>query len=153
MNPWKLPPRAKVYEALSAMADGRVKFTGEMTAEVTSSTGEKHYRVRWNEDLTQITSTDNASHWQGYMGYPILAVLMAKGKLDFDRDVASHLAGIPWKEINRRYRNDYERAMESVLADLQEKGIDTDAIRSEVGRIMGQIEGLRIGMLNGSKTS
>ena len=38
---WALPPPAKVYEALSAVADGRVRVTGAREAEVTSSLGEK----------------------------------------------------------------------------------------------------------------
>ena len=72
---WKLPPIAKVYEALSAVADGRVRITGDTAAQVTSSTRDKTYTVHWSPDLAHITANDNASHWQGYTGYPIIAVL------------------------------------------------------------------------------
>lgn len=40
----KLPPLQKVYEAWSALADGRVEM-GEDEATVTSSNGAKHYTV------------------------------------------------------------------------------------------------------------
>lgn len=41
MADWKMPPKAKVYEALSALADKRVHITGPGQAEVLSSTGDK----------------------------------------------------------------------------------------------------------------
>lgn len=74
----KLPPLQKIYEAWSALADGRVEM-GEDTADVASSNGAKHYTVSWTEDT--YSSNDNASYWQGYAGYPVLAVLMKQGKL------------------------------------------------------------------------
>ena len=144
MDSWKLPPKAKIYEALSAVADNRVKITSETSAIVTSSSLDKNYTVTWSEDLTHITSNDNASHWQGYVGYPIVAVLLVKGKMNFDRKIAGHLAGIAWKKVNKQFKNDYDKAVESVLATLEEKGIDTRSIRDEVERIMTQIEQLAL---------
>jgi hypothetical protein len=149
MDSWKLPPKAKIYEALSAVADNRVKITSETSAIVTSSSLDKNYTVTWSEDLTQITSNDNASHWQGYVGYPIVAVLLVKGKMNFDREIAGHLAGIVWKKVNKQFKNDYDKAVESVLASLEEKGIDTRSIRDEVERIMTQIEQLALKKLSG----
>ena len=64
MGGWKLPPKAKIYEALTAVADARVKLTDGETAEVLSSDGTKTYIVEWSADLRQITSNDNASYWQ-----------------------------------------------------------------------------------------
>jgi hypothetical protein len=144
MASWKLPPKAKIYEALSAVADNRVKITSETSAIVTSSSLDKNYTVTWSKDLTHITSNDNASHWQGYVGYPIVAVLLVKGKMTFDRKNAGHLAGVAWKKINKQFKNDYDKAVESVLASLEEKGIDTRCIRDEVERIMTQIEQLAL---------
>jgi len=136
MEKWKLPPQAKIYEALSAVADGRVKFIDGNAAEVVSSSRDRTYKVKWNAGFGRITSNDNASHWQGYLGYPIIAVLLEAGRLELSRDIARHLAGIPWKTINKRFKNDYARAVDSVLAGLEEKGEDVQAIRAEVGRIM-----------------
>ena len=85
MTKWNMPPIAKVYEALSAVADGRVKLTGETTAEVLSSERDKTYTVKWSGGERSITSNDNATRWQGYIGYPIIAVLLETGRIPYDR--------------------------------------------------------------------
>ena len=144
MAVWKIPPKAKIYEALSAIADGRAELTGDRKADVVSSSGTKTYVVEWSEDVSGITSNDNASFWHGYMGYPIIAALMLLGKLDFKQEVAHLLAGIPWKKINKQFRNDYNKTIESVLEDLEAKGIQREAIVSEADRIMAQVEKLRL---------
>ena len=41
---------------------------------------------------------DSASYWQGYAGYPVLAVMMKEGRLPYDRELAEKLSastGIP----------------------------------------------------------
>ncbi len=144
MGDWKVPPKAKIYEALTAVADGRVKLTGGEAAEVLSSDGTKTYNVEWSSDLWHITSNDNASYWQRYIGCPIIAVLMALGRLDFDRRVAQALSGIAWKEMNRKFRNDYEKAVESVLLNLDEEpGFRRTGV-SEVEKIFDQLETLEL---------
>jgi hypothetical protein len=147
MTIWKLPPRAKIYEALSAIADARVTTLGGNVAEVVSSGGDKTYRVEWSDDLTGITSNDNASYWQGYMGYPILAVLMMLGKLKFNKETARRLAGIHWKEINKKFKRDYNKAVDFVLSELESKGISRKGIESEVDQIWTQLEAIRLDRL------
>jgi hypothetical protein len=142
MTQWKMPPVAKVYEALSALADGRVRITAPGQAEVVSSSGEKTYSVTWSEDGRQISSNDNASVWQGYTGYPIIAVLLATSRISHDSAVASLLAGVPWHDINERFKRDYDAAVESVLEGIQDRGGDREAIERQVERIYRQIEGL-----------
>lgn len=119
MTIWKNPPKAKIFEALSAIADGRVKLLEGQSAEVASSDRSKSYSVAWSEDLKAFTSNDNTSYWQGYMGYPLIAVLMLLGKIDFSREAADLLGEIPWKQLNKRFRNDYAKAVECVLDDLE----------------------------------
>jgi hypothetical protein len=118
LEPWKQPPIAKVYEAMSAVADGRVLVTGAKSAEVLSSDKSKAYVVRWSKNRKVFTSTDNASKFGHYIGYPIIAVLMELGDLPVDRSVAGSLAGVPWKELNTRFKRDYEAAVEHVLASV-----------------------------------
>jgi len=65
---WKLPPIVKAYEALGAIGDGRVKLLDERRALVTSSAGDKTYEVETSADGREISSNDNASYWQGYLG-------------------------------------------------------------------------------------
>jgi hypothetical protein len=115
---WKNPPIAKVYEALSAALDGRVEQTGAGESIVTSSGRDKTYKVRWTEDLAAFTSNDNASKFQGYIGYPIIAVLLHLGKLPYDPGTAAPLKGIPWKELNDRFKRDYEKAIDHALVQL-----------------------------------
>ncbi len=142
MGHWKSPPKAKIYEALTAVADGRVKLTDNQTASVLSSDGTKTYTVEWSGDLRRITSNDNASYWQRYIGYPIIAVLMKLGNLDFDETVAQALSGIAWKQVNRKFRNDYDKAVESVLLNLDWGSGLRQTVVSEVDRIFAQLEKL-----------
>jgi hypothetical protein len=142
MTQWKMPPVAKIYEALSAVADGRVRITAPGRAEVVSSSGDKVYSVEWSEEGCRINSNDNASTWQGYTGYPIIAVLLATGRIPYDPAAASPLAGVPWHEINERFKRDYDAAVESVLQEIEMRGGDRGAIAREVEEIHRQLEGL-----------
>ncbi len=142
MTRWDMPPVAKVYEALSAVADGRVTLTGETTAEVLSSERDKTYTVKWAAG--SITSNDNATRWQGYIGYPIIAVLLQSGRLPFDPAAAEALGGVPWHALNQQYKRDYDAAVEHVLAGVRQRGGDDAAIRAEVGRIYGALAGLQL---------
>ncbi|MBR7517949.1 hypothetical protein KC217_19935, partial [Mycobacterium tuberculosis] len=76
MSKWPLPKIEKVYEALSAVLDGRVELKAERSAAVTSSSRDKAYTVEWSDDDKKIISNDNATYYQGYMGYPIIAVVI-----------------------------------------------------------------------------
>lgn len=141
MTPWKLPPNAKIYEALSAVADGRVILKGDNWAEVASSDRTKTYKVEWTNDLSQITANDNASFYQGYMGYPMIAVLMKIGKLTCDENIAGQLAGIPWKELNTKFKNKYDRAIDFVFNEtLAAKGVDRTVVDAQIDLIMQQLE-------------
>jgi hypothetical protein len=147
MSSWKLPPRAKVFEALTAVADGRVRVVAEGRALVTSSSGRKTYTVEWTEtpgEPLAITANDNASYWQGYLGYPIVAVLLATGRLTFDPAVAAALGGVAWKELNRRVRNDYEAAIAEVLGGVEARGVAAAAVEHEVARIAEQLASLAL---------
>jgi hypothetical protein len=142
MSTWKMPPKAKIYEAMSAVADGRVAITGPAKARVTSSSHDKIYDVEWSEDASEITSNDNASYWQGYTGYPIIAVLMETGRLSFDIHIAKMLAGVSWKELNTRFKRNYEKAVDYVLSQIQEKGVDRSVVVQEVDKIYEQLGAL-----------
>lgn len=152
MAEWKIPPKAKIYEALSAIADDRVKIIGDTKAEVISSSGNKTYLIEWSDDFSKITSNDNASYWQGYLGYPILAVLLTLDRLQYKKEIANHLAGVYWKKINTKYKNDWDRAVEAVLESLREKGSDIESINAEVDNIMEQVNNLSLEKLPSRQT-
>ena len=136
---WNQPPIAKVYEALSAIADGRVKLIGGTSAQVVSSGGDKTYTVKWSPDGGEITSNDNATRWQGYLGYPIIGVLLLVGRLPYDPAVSISLAGVPWHDLNEQYKGDYDAVVDYVLERLRQRGIDTAAVRAEAVRIHGAL--------------
>ncbi len=139
---WKLPPAAKVYEAFSAVADGRVRPSGAGRAEVESSGRDRSYTVEWSDDLTSVASNDNASYWQGYLGYPAVAVLLTVGALHADEAIVGLLAGVPWHELNARFKRDYDAAVDSVLTGLEEQGAERARIVAEVDRVMAQLAAL-----------
>jgi hypothetical protein len=144
MAPWKLPPRAKVFEAFTAVADGRVRLTGHGSATVTSSGGDKTYDVEWSDDGRTVTANDNASYWQGYLGYPVLAVLLARGELRADEAAVTAVAGVPWHDLNKQYRRDYEAAVAKVLQEVTDHGGDPALVEREVAAVLDQLGALRL---------
>jgi hypothetical protein len=133
---WKMPPPIKVYEALGAIGDGRVRLEDEHHAQVESSEGDKTYQVEISDDGREVSSNDSGSYWQGYLGYPAVAVLIVRGIYRPPAKVIDALAGIPWKEINRRFKNDYEKTLAEVNQTVEASGHDPDAIASEVEAII-----------------
>lgn len=144
MAQWNQPPLAKVYEALSAVADGRVRITAETVAEVVSSAGDKTYTVKWSAEGREITSNDNATRWQGYTGYPIIAVLLQTGRLSYDARLAGLLAGVPWHDLNEQFKRDYDAAVDHVLRGVAEKGGSPEAVREEAARIHQELAALAL---------
>jgi hypothetical protein len=144
MTRWKLPPAAKIYEAFGAVADDRVHVTGPDSAEVESSDRDRTYTVEWTVDLGSVAANDNASYWQGYVGYPIVAVLLTLGVLRADEQIVGQLAGIQWHELNARLKRDYDAAVDSVLTTLAQQGADRARIEAEVDGIMAQLATLEL---------
>ena len=110
----KFPPIEKVYEAWTAIADGRVTMS-ENQALVSSSDGTKVYTVKFKGDI--YSSDDNATYWQGYPGYPVIAVLMLQGRLTFDKDIAEQFKDINWTELNKKYKNKYSEAVAEIESE------------------------------------
>lgn len=132
----KLPPIEKVFEAWTAIADHRIKL-GENSAEVSSSDGEKNYAVRFSGN--QYSSDDNATYWQGYAGYPVIATLMLQGRLPLDMQEAQLWNNINWTELNKKYKNKYAEAVESVA---RQRGIDLQKSYEEAGKVMEALQQL-----------
>lgn len=133
---WKMPPLAKIYEALGALGDDRVRLEGDSRATVISSDGSKTYLVETRPGTREISSNDNASYWQGYLGYPAIAVLIARGLIAPRREVIDALAGAPWKELNARFRNDYGRTIEEAMARAERAGCDRKMIETEAEAVL-----------------
>ncbi|MGH7934880.1 MAG: hypothetical protein ACREQN_17195 [Candidatus Binataceae bacterium] len=138
---WKMPPIAKVYEALGALGDGRVRIVSPIHALVKSSAGDKTYEVEVSADGREIAANDNASYWQGYLGYPAIAVLLARGLYRPREQVVRALSGVAWKELNRRFRNDYDRTIAEVLANAERAGYEAAMIRTEAEAVLEAVRG------------
>jgi len=127
-------PIIKYHEALGAIADERVSLVPG-GAEVTSSSGNKRYLVRYDEPSKRISSNDNGSYWRGYLGYPSIAFLLASRRVAFDSDVAKSLRGIPWKDLNSRLGNDYAQTIRAVEDHLRRNHVPSGQLNAEVKRI------------------
>lgn len=132
-----MPPIEKVYEAWTAIADGRVDMNHDGYAEVSSSDGARHYTVRFSGN--RYASDDNSTYWQGYAGYPVIAVMMLQGLLPYDSREAELWKGVEWKAVNTRFKNKYAAAVEAVA---QERGIDLVKARQEAEKVMKALETL-----------
>ena len=143
----KPPPPEKVAEALSAVADGRVRmFDGR--AIVTSSDRKKEYTVSWNGDV--YTSSDSATYWQGYAGYPVIAVLLLQGRLSFNDETAARFSGINWTELNARYKRNYAAALAAVMEGIKDRGGDTGAISAELDALYARLNSLPLTIKRGA---
>lgn len=130
----KMPPIAKIYEAYSCLADNRINLM-ENEAIVTSSDGKKKYTIKWNEN--DYSSTDNASYWQGYPGYPILAVLMLQSKLNYNKEIIPLFKNINWHELNEKHKRNYDAAIEEVLNTLS---YDKETIKKDTEKTYEELK-------------
>ena len=114
LNMEKLPPIEKIYEAYSALADGRVTISEDAEeARIASSDGAKNYTVKW--EGSHYTSNDSATYWAGYPGYPVLAVWMKQGLLPVNEAIALQFRDVNWNALNKEYKRNYAKAAEAVM--------------------------------------
>lgn len=144
---WKTPPLIKIYEALGCIADERVMIEGGNIAKVTSSSGNKVYEVIFDPAQKAIMVNDNGSYWQGYLGYPAIAFLMKKGLILYQVNFAAALKGIAWKDMNVRFKNDFDKTRQYIDILVAEKGIDLTAFQREIQSVLDQILYLKLSYL------
>lgn len=135
---WKLPPRIKIYEALGCLADGRLEEVGS-EIRVYSSSRTKYYTVSFDESTNAIMANDNGSYWALYLGYPSVAYLMKIKKLPFDPVYAETLKGIPWKELNKKHKNNFQKSIIEIDQKIEEKGLDIGNFHRFIDRVMLEI--------------
>lgn len=111
----KLPPIEKIPEAYTAVEDNRIELYDDY-AIVKSSNNEKEYLVKWKGNTYY--SNDNSTYWQGYIGYPVIAVLMLKNVLSLNTEVSKYFKYINWNEINKQNKNDYKKSVDQILTDI-----------------------------------
>lgn len=140
---WKLPPKIKIYEALGCIGDSRISLSGD-SAEVYSSTRNKKYIVKYDPRERAIMANDNASYWAGYLGYPAIAFLLAKGIIDYDKKLPDVLKDIPWKAINEKFKHNYQKTEQYVKEIVVKRNFPASNLETEVDRIYEQVQQLNL---------
>ncbi len=134
-----LPPVEKIPEAYTAIADNRIEMFDDY-AIVKSSNGEKEYLIKWNDNLYY--SNDNSTYWQGYIGYPVIAVLMLQGKLSLNEGILKYFKNVNWNALNKKNKRDYKASLEEVLIDVSES--DRELIDIEIQKVYEEIKSISI---------
>lgn len=135
----KMPPIEKIPEAYTAIEDKRVEMFNDY-ASVKSSNGEKEYLIKWKDDT--FYSNDNSTYWQGYIGYPVIAVLMLQGKLSLNKEVSKYFKNVNWNELNKMNKRDYHKSLEDILVNVDDGS--REEIFSEINRVYEEIKNLNI---------
>lgn len=139
---WKHPPIIKIYEALGSVADNRI-VTSNDTAKVYSSSGNKFYDVTYDNEKNSIMTNDNGSYWKGYLGYPAIAYLLKIGILEYKSEFGELLKGIAWKDINQKFKNDFDKVLEIILSSISKR----EELESYVFSLDGEIKKLNLSIL------
>ncbi len=140
---WKLPPKIKIYEALGCIGDNRIHVKDDEAGVLSSSRG-KEYTVKYDSQKKAIMSNDNGSYWGGYLGYPSISFLMVKGIIKYNPHFADSLRDVPWKDINVKFRNNFEKTEAFVLEILQDRGYEPKRVGEEVALIVEQLKSLHL---------
>lgn len=131
--------KEKIPEALTAIIDDRIKIY-DTYAIVKSSDLSKEYLVKWNDNTYY--SNDNATYWQGYMGYPVIGVILTKNIIDYNKDILKYFKDINWNKLNKETKRDYQKSFEIVISDLDD---DTKTIiNKEIDNIYDKLNKLDI---------
>ncbi|MCE4624395.1 MAG: hypothetical protein F7C35_00835 [Desulfurococcales archaeon] len=148
-KPLRMPPRIKVLEAAGAIADGRVIIEESNTrirATVVGSDGTRKYRVvveRSGNREIRVYSTDNGTRFRGYIGYPIIAVMMVSGLLPRNKKIEEAFKDIEWRRLNETYKK-YATVMEIVLRRAETRGVTRAEVEKYINRVLRNLEGHRV---------
>jgi len=139
----RLPPRIKVLEALSSIADGRIERVSEKRWRVVSSDGSRIYDVCVNLEKNVVYSDDNGTVYRGYIGYPIIAALMLLGVVSYNGRVAEAVKRIPWRKLNEEYKN-YKAVEEVVKKIVEDRGVSAEVVDAAIEEAMKTLERLKL---------
>jgi len=138
-----MPPKIKVLEATGAIADGRIKQINEREFTVISSEGDRTYSVYVDLKKKEACSTDNGTKFRGYIGYPIISILMIKKALPYNENIARALSHIDWKALNEKYKK-YSLVEEEVKRIALSKGVSETTIEAFKERVYKELKKIRL---------
>ena len=142
MSVLSLRPRDKGWEAAGCVGDGRIEVLDDFNARVTSSRGESEYRVivvSEGRDVFRVYSSDNGTIYRRYVGYPIISFLIVKGVIQRNNKVINALKGIPWKDLNEKYKK-YSIVEDIVLKHAESLGVQRKTVLEYVEAVMGKLK-------------
>ena len=151
MTVWLPPHISKVYEALSAITDGRIKFVGENEAQCTSTSRGKYYTISYDPKSNSIMSNDNTAYYTPNLSYPMIAFLMMKYVIRYDQSLLTPLQNIPWKDINQKFHNDYDLGLDYYFKDLFPKNLDSESFKQKIKSIYSLTCNLNLNYLGQKK--
>lgn len=108
-------------------------------AHVYSSSRNKYYDVSYDPESHVVSSNDNLSYFVGYLGYPPIAYLMELGVIKYDSTIATSLSDFPWKDVNQKNKNNFEKTNDIAIEKAEARGVQREAVEAEVERIYQQI--------------
>ena len=141
---FKTPKKEKVFEAITAVVDKRIKYADGNRAQVYSSDRSKFYNLYWSDSYDSFFSDDNASKWQNTLGYPILAILLDRGAIGADVSGLTLFSDVNWSELNKKHKRDYAAAVQEVLQDrVKDENQKADLLK-KVDDVFAEVESLNI---------
>ena len=142
MTERKLPPKIKIIEALSAVADERIISEGLLANEgkcFSASSPWKVYKIQYNEKENTILSNDSWSIDQNFLWYPAIAFLLKIWKLKYDESILEMVKDIDWIKIKGLVHKDYESSYRLILWNLHMQWFNVDYFISQIENIYNQI--------------
>ena len=88
---------------------------------------------------------DNGSYWQGYIGYPAIAFLPQKGLLEYRPEMADVFRGLPWKDINTKFKKDFARTIEYIFTSRGES--KRNEVKEYAHNLLARLQELDLTML------
>ena len=147
MTKRRLPPKIKIIEALSAVADERIIIEGLLANEgkcFSASSPWKVYKIQYNEKENTILSNDSWSIDQSFLWYPAIAFLLKIWKLIYDERILELVENIDWIKIKWQVNKDYESMFRLVLWKLHMEWYNVDYFISQIDDIYNQISALNL---------
>lgn len=147
MKERKLPPKIKIIEALSAIADERIAIEDLLSKEwrcYSASSPWKSYQILYDEKENSISSNDSLSINQWFLWYPAIAFLLKIWKLKYNGDVLEMLKEINRADIKEKVRKDYESMFRLILWNLHMQWFNVDYFISQIENIYNQISELHL---------
>lgn len=147
MKEWELPPKVKIIEALSAVADKRIIIEDLLSNEwkcISSSTPWKSYKIFYNEKENQIYSNDSWSTNQWFLWYPAIAFLLKIWKLKYNESILEMVKDTDWIRIKWLVHKDYESSYRLILWNLYMERFNVNHFISQIEYIYNQISELHL---------